>query len=336
MFRGSRRVGPPRTLRQTLEQTLSFFRVALKIPEDVLDQDHRRIHDDAEIHRAHGQQVGAFALNHQENGGEEQRERDVQSNDDRAAEIAEENPLDQEDQQASENQVVQNGVRGDGDQRGAVVKRNDPDSRRQAPVVIQLVDGRFDLGNHVGGLFRSPHHHDRPNDIVLLVAAQNAEPWPVADRHLADILHQHRDAVGLGQNHILDVVNLVALRQIVIAAIVNQTDAADIDGLLADADFASADVDVGVAQRGQDLGHGDAVGFQLVRVHLDLEFLGGAAPTVDGGDAGNGQQPARHDPILNGAQIGDSEMLAGRPPDNDRFPQSSCSLGWWAPDRRAG
>ena len=46
-----------------------------------------------------------------------------------------------------------------------------------------------------------------------------------------------------------------------------------------------------------------------MRVHLDLEFLGGAAPTVDGGDAGNGQQPARHDPILNRAQIGDSEML---------------------------
>ena len=60
-----------------------------------------------------------FALSpmkHQKNGGEKQRERYVQSNDDRAAEIAEKNPLNQEDQQASENQVVQNGVRGDGDQ----------------------------------------------------------------------------------------------------------------------------------------------------------------------------------------------------------------------------
>ena len=56
-------------------------------------------------------------MNHQQNGGEEQRERDVQSNDDRAAEIAEENPLNQEDQHASEDQVVQNRVRGEGDQR---------------------------------------------------------------------------------------------------------------------------------------------------------------------------------------------------------------------------
>ena len=54
--------------------------------------------------------------------------------------------------------------------------------------------------------------------------------------------------------------------------------------------FASADVDVRVAQGGQDLRHGDAVGFQFVRVHLDLKFLGRAAPTVDGRDAGNGQQ----------------------------------------------
>ena len=36
--------------------------------------------------------------------------------DGRAAEITQENPLDQEDQDASENQVVQNRVRGDGDQ----------------------------------------------------------------------------------------------------------------------------------------------------------------------------------------------------------------------------
>ena len=78
-----------------------FFRVALKIPENILHQDHGRIYDDAEIHRAHGEQVGTFALNDQKNGGEEQRERDIQSHDGRATEIAEENPLDQEDQQAS-------------------------------------------------------------------------------------------------------------------------------------------------------------------------------------------------------------------------------------------
>src|ERR1700683_620168 len=77
---------------------------------------------------------------------------------------------------------------------------------------------------------------------------------------------------------------------------------------MANADLASAHVDVRVAQRVQDLGHSYAVGFELVRVHLDLEFLRGTAPTVYGGDAGNRQQAARHDPILYRAQICDSEM----------------------------
>jgi hypothetical protein len=131
----------------------------------------------------------------------------------------------------------------------------------------------------------------------------------VADLHLPDILHQHGDAVGPGPEQRSRCRQPCSPGSNHHCRRHRSTDAADIDGLLADADFASADVDVRVAQRGQDLRHGDVVGFQLVRVHLDLEFLGGAAPTVDGCDAGNGQQPARDNPILNRAQIGDSEML---------------------------
>ena len=85
----------------------------LEIAEYILHQDHRRIDDDAEIHRADGKQVGAFPLQHQQHDGKEQRKRDVQPDDDRAAEVAQENPLDQEHQQAPENQIVQNRVRRD-------------------------------------------------------------------------------------------------------------------------------------------------------------------------------------------------------------------------------
>ena len=113
----SRRVQPPISAGRLREQPLSFFRGRLEVSEDILDQNYRRIDDDAEIHRADGKQVGAFALHHQEDDGEEQRKRDVQSNDDGAAKITEENPLDQENQQAPENQVVQHRVRGDRNQR---------------------------------------------------------------------------------------------------------------------------------------------------------------------------------------------------------------------------
>jgi hypothetical protein len=54
----------------------------------------------------------------------------------------------------------------------------------------------------------------------------------------------------LHQNHIFDVINLVSLCQIIAAAIINQSDTSNIDGLLADADLASTDIDVGIAQRG--------------------------------------------------------------------------------------
>jgi len=60
----------------------------------------------------------------------------VGADDDGAPEIAEENPLDQENQQAAEDQIVQNGVRRHADQRAAVVVSNDLDRWRQAAVMV--------------------------------------------------------------------------------------------------------------------------------------------------------------------------------------------------------
>ena len=94
------------------------------------------------------------------------------------------------------------------DQRRTVVERNNLYSARKTAVAIQRLDRLLDLGNHVGGFFRSPLHHDCADNVVVRVAAQNAEPWPVAHRNRSDILHQNRNAVLLAQNDILDVVHL--------------------------------------------------------------------------------------------------------------------------------
>ena len=219
------------------------------------------------------------------------RERNVDSDDDRAAKIAEKNPLDEEDEHAPENQVVQYGVRGHGDQRRAVVKRNNPDARRQAAVVIDPVNGRLDLRNHVGGFFGAPLHDDCADHVVVRVAAQNAEPRPVADGDLADILHQHRNAVLLAQNDVLDVVNFVALpsgRQLPPSSI------RPTPRILMDCwpmrISRPPTLMLAVAERGQNLRHRDAVGFELVRVDFDLEFLGRTSPTVDGRNARDRQQ----------------------------------------------
>ena len=50
------------------------------------------------------------------------------------------------------------------------------------------------------------------------------------------------------------------------------------------------------------------VGVELVQIDLDIVFLRRAAPGIDLDDAGNGQQAALHDPVLDGAQVGQSEM----------------------------
>ena len=62
------------------------------------------------------------------------RERNIGGDDDRAAQIAEEDPLNEEHQQTAENEVVQNRVRGHFDQRAAVVIGHDLDARRQRAI----------------------------------------------------------------------------------------------------------------------------------------------------------------------------------------------------------
>ena len=97
----SRRIGAPALLGELLQQRLPVLRLRLEIAVDVLDQDHRGIDDDAEIDGADRQQVGVLAAQHQDDDAEEQRERDVGADDDGAAQVAEKDPLNEEDQQDS-------------------------------------------------------------------------------------------------------------------------------------------------------------------------------------------------------------------------------------------
>ena len=79
--------------------------------EDRLHHDHGGIDDQPEIDGADRQQVGGFAAQHQDDDGKEQRERNGRADDQRAAQIAEEYPLQQHDQEDADHHVVQHGVR---------------------------------------------------------------------------------------------------------------------------------------------------------------------------------------------------------------------------------
>src|SRR5215831_7149509 len=153
------------------------------------------------------------------------------------------------------------------------------------------------------------HDHNRQGNIAIIVLAGYAKSRNVADRDLGDILDDDGDAVHLCQNDVLDVVDLVALRQVVGATAVDETHTTDVDRLLAHGDLAAAHVDIGVTQGGDDLRYGDAVAVKLMQIDLDVVLLGGPSPRIDLNHTWNGKQTACDDPILDGAQIGQAEVL---------------------------
>src|SRR6185369_2152318 len=163
-------------------------------PEDRLHHDHGGVDDQAEIDRADRQQIGGFAAQHQDDDGEEQRERYRRADDQRAAQIAEEYPLQQHDQDDADHHVVQHGVGGDVDQILAVVDPLDLHAGRQDRGIVDVVDQLLDPGNGRRTLFAAPHQHDALHDIVVLIEAGNAEPGLLAYRHLRDVADQHRIA----------------------------------------------------------------------------------------------------------------------------------------------
>src|SRR5262249_32742314 len=80
-----------------------------------------------------------------------------------------------------------------------------------------------------------------------------------------------------------------------------------------DGDLAPANIDVGVAKCSYDLRNSNVVGIELIEVDLDVILFRGAAPGVHRHDARHRVQATGHDPILHGAQIGQTEI---RRPDD--------------------
>ena len=232
----------------------------------------------------------------------------VRADDEGAAQVAEKNPLDEKNQDASEHKIVQNSGRRHVHQIGAIVKRHQFHSRRQRTVGVDFLNFIPDAGNHVVGMQGAVHHHDRRHHVVFVVAAGLAKSGNVTDRDLGNVLDVNRDAVGLTQDDILDVFDVVTLRQVSGPAAVHQADAANVDGLLADVDGAAADIDVGVADRRDHLGKRHVVGVELMQIDIDVVRLGCPAPGVDLNDAGDRQQAALDDPVLDRSQIGQSEV----------------------------
>jgi hypothetical protein len=98
---------------------------AAQVADDVLDHHHGAVHDHSEIQRAKRQQVRGNALQLQTGRGEQQRKRNGQRDDDRAAHISQEQKQNDHDQNDAFREVVQHGMRGEVHQIAAVDEGND-------------------------------------------------------------------------------------------------------------------------------------------------------------------------------------------------------------------
>src|SRR5208283_4566946 len=209
---------------------------------------------------------------------------------------------------AAEEEIVQNGVGRDFYERAAVVIGLYLDARRQRAVVIELFRLLFDKWQHGVRVLRAAHEQDRGGDVVIVIPSRDAQPGHIANIDLGDVTNRHRHAVGLRKDDVFYVYGARSPGKVVVPAIVDETDAANIDRLLPDLDLAAADVDIGVADRRDDLRDRDVIGFELRQIDVDIELLGRAAPGVDLHHAGDRQHSAGDDVILDRAQIGQAEI----------------------------
>ena len=176
--------------------------------EDAFDHDHGGIDDQSEIDRADRQQVGRFPAQHQDADREEQRERDGGADDDRAAQIAEEQPLQQEDQRDAEHHVVQDRAGGDVDQVLAVVDALDAHAGRQDAGAVDALDLLLDPVDGRHALLAAAHQHDALHDVVVVVLAGDAEArLDARPSRSATSLTRTGIAAALGQHGVAEIVD---------------------------------------------------------------------------------------------------------------------------------
>ena len=113
------------------------------LAEDVLHHEHRAIHQDAEIDRADGEQVGRGVLQVETDEGEQQRQRNGDGDDQPGAKVVEEEDQDDDDQQHAAQQVALDHLRRQRDQVAAVVEGNDFDVLGQ-DLLVEFLGLRLD------------------------------------------------------------------------------------------------------------------------------------------------------------------------------------------------
>ncbi len=138
-----------------------------EVADDVFDHHHRAFDDHAEVQRAEREEVGGDVAEVEADGGEEQRERDRDGDDERAAQVAEEDEQDERDEEDAFGEVMQNGVGGELEQVAAVEEGNDLHARRQ-DVLVELLDLGVDALRGSVGVVALLQQDDAFDDVAVV------------------------------------------------------------------------------------------------------------------------------------------------------------------------
>ena len=127
-------------------------------PDAVLDHDHARIHDHAEVDRAQAHQAGRDPGGEHHVGREQHRQRDCQGHNQAPSDVAQQKQKNHDHQRAAFDQVVQDGVERLVDQVGPVVEGLDGHAGRQAG--LKLGDLVLDPADDLPAVLADEHHDD--------------------------------------------------------------------------------------------------------------------------------------------------------------------------------
>src|SRR5581483_1701432 len=152
---------------------------------------------------------------------------------------------------------------------------------------VELVDLGVYAFEHARGIFPAQQQHGAFDHVALLVLADSAVAFLVGQLQLAEIVHEDRRAVVLGDDDIAEIIERL-----------HQADAADHITEVAAIEHAAAGIGTVGADRVGDVLQRQVEAHELLRIELQLELRGQAAEIRDVGDAGHLLQGRDHRPQL--------------------------------------
>src|SRR5207247_935268 len=225
--------------------------------KDVLHHDDRGIDNDAEVDRADREQIGGLSAQDRNDYGKEQRRRNSRGYDQRGTQIAQEHPLNDKNQHHPEQHVAKDRPHGDRNKVAAVVERLDAHTRRQRAVGVHSCHRLSYTLHHVHRALELLHQDDAGHNVGGVVAPGDAKPRCEADLHFGDIGDQYRLAALLRQYDTADIFQGP-----------DNTEATNIDRLLAHRDRSAANIGIVGGDRVDDLRYRNAEGPHAIEVDL--------------------------------------------------------------------